>query len=345
MIDSFRSSLLSWLDATLTADLYVSLDAQDGAFLDSAQLDSLLAIEGISGISLARSMRLPSNYGDLGLRAVAPGPEGWGLQIVAGSLSALEASGAADVVAISEPLAYRLGLGIGDRMDLPTPDGPRLFTVAAVFRDYNTGGSGLLMALPLYRRIWQDRSLSSLGIHTLGRGDEEAVIGAIVSVLRDALGREEDFSIRSSAAIEGITMRIFDRTFRITEVLRLLAGFIAFLGVLSAMLAIQLERSRELAILRGLGFSPRDLAVQVLAQTGLLGLCAGVAALPLGAGLSALLVHVINRRSFGWTMELKLTLEPMALGLALALGAALLAGIYPAWHSARTGLDAALRDE
>jgi len=111
------------------------------------------------------------------------------------------------------------------------------------------------------------------------------------------------------------------------------------------VLAIELERAREYAILRSIGLSARNLGVLIVAQTGLLGLAAGLFAVPLGTVLAGLLVYVINRRSFGWSMDLVLTPSPLALGVALALGAALLAGIYPAIRGSRTNLDAALRDE
>jgi putative ABC transport system permease protein len=115
--------------------------------------------------------------------------------------------------------------------------------------------------------------------------------------------------------------------------------------VLSALLSIELERSRELAILRTLGFTPRELTTTLLAQTGLLGAAAGLAAIPIGTALAALLVHVINRRSFGWTMDFVFSPGAPAAGLLLAVGAALLAGVYPALRSARGGLAGALREE
>jgi putative ABC transport system permease protein len=70
-----------------------------------------------------------------------------------------------------------------------------------------------------------------------------------------------------------------------------------------------------------------------------------LAAIPIGTVLAALLVHVINRRSFGWTMDFVFSAGAPAAGLLLAVGAALLAGIYPAWRSARGGLAGALREE
>jgi putative ABC transport system permease protein len=114
---------------------------------------------------------------------------------------------------------------------------------------------------------------------------------------------------------------------------------------LSAALALELERAREHAILRSVGWSRRELRALILTETGLLGVAAGLAAIPLGAVLAALLVYVINQRSFGWSMDLVITPAPLVLGAGLAVTAALLAGIYPAVRGSRVSLDAALRDE
>ncbi len=95
----------------------------------------------------------------------------------------------------------------------------------------------------------------------------------------------------------------------------MLAGIVAFFGILSALLAIELERARELSVLRTLGFTPGGLGATLLTQTGLLGLAAGLAAAPIGTALAWLLVHVINRRSFGWTMDFVLTPQALASGV------------------------------
>ncbi len=141
------------------------------------------------------------------------------------------------------------------------------------------------------------------------------------------------------------SLEIFDQTFRITEVLRLLAGIVAFLGLLSALLAIELDRGKEIAVLRALGFTPRQIGTLSLTQTVLLGTAAGVLAIPLGIAMAGLLIEVINQRSFGWGMDLALQPAPLALGLALAVIAAGLAGIYPAWRMSRSSVAARLREE
>jgi putative ABC transport system permease protein len=212
--------------------------------------------------------------------------------------------------------------------------------IVGVARDFNTGDYSVTIALDRYRRDWQDDSLTGVGV-TLDAAARRADVEA---ALRAALpGRA--LRLRSSEAIERASLEVFDRTFKITEVLRVLAAIVAFCGVLSALLSIELERARELAILRALGFVPQQLTRTLLTQTGLLGAAAGLAAIPLGAVLAALLVHVINRRSFGWSMDFVVTPAPLLMGLGLAITAALLAGVYPALRASRTELAGALREE
>ena len=91
--------------------------------------------------------------------------------------------------------------------------------------------------------------------------------------------------------------------------------------------------------------TPRQIGTLALTQTGLLGLIAGLLAIPLGIVMAALLVFVINQRSFGWSMGLTVEPVPLLLGVALAATAALLAGVYPAARAGRSSVAAALRDE
>ena len=116
-------------------------------------------------------------------------------------------------------------------------------------------------------------------------------------------------------------------------------------GVLAALTALALERGREIAVLRANGLTPRQLLRLVSLETTLMGAAAGLLAMPFGAALAAVMVHVINRRSFGWSMELVLAPRALLEGLAAATLSALLAGLYPAWRMARTSTAAALRDE
>jgi putative ABC transport system permease protein len=343
MIASFRVSLIAWLDTTLAADYYISSGNEAGPGqapgFDATTIAALRQVPGVADLSLSRFLRVPTEHGEIGIRAIAAGPAGWGIDIVDGSPDrALAELAAGDAVIVSEPLAYRLGLAVGDIISVPTPAGNRDWRVGGIGRDYNTGGGTIVISLAAFERGWGAQQPTTIGVHLHSARDARAV----ESALRDLL---PGVPVRSTRALRAVSLEIFDRTFTITEVLRILAALVAFLGVLSALLAIQLERVRELAVMRSIGFSPRGLAILVLGQTGLLGLAAGLVAVPLGAALSVLLIQVINRRSFGWSIDFIAAPEPMLGGIVLAVAAALLAGIWPALKAARTPLDAALREE
>jgi putative ABC transport system permease protein len=128
-------------------------------------------------------------------------------------------------------------------------------------------------------------------------------------------------------------------------VLRLLAMVVAFVGVLSALMAQALERTREIGVLRALGLTPLQVWGLTAAQTGFMGLVAGLLALPVGGALALVLIDVINRRSFGWTLQLEIAPAILLQAVALAVGAALLAAVYPAWRMGAIAVPAAVREE
>jgi len=341
MIASFRASLSEWLDTTLTADLYVGFE-RGGWLAEPAALERIAGIEGVDGLSLTRNVVTPSAIGEIAIRAMKSGSRGWGLEVLGtdpGNAMAGLAEGHG--VLASERLMFARSLEVGDRLALPTLSGQQELPVLGAFRDFNTGSYSIVMALERYQRDWGDLTLTGIGIDLR----DEAEPAKVEEILRAEIGPGVEMRVRSSAGILRLSLDVFDRTFKITEVLRVLAGIVAFLGILSALLALELERAHETAVLRTLGFSPRELARTSLVQTSLLGLAAGLIAIPIGITLAALLVHVINRRSFGWSMDFVVTPGPLLIGLALAMLAAIIAGIYPAWRASRIPLSAALREE
>jgi putative ABC transport system permease protein len=196
------------------------------------------------------------------------------------------------------------------------------------------------MSRRIYERYRSDRAVTSVGLYAAHLTDIDELLARV-----QALAGAQDVLIRSNQALRQASLEVFDRTFAITAILRLLATVVAFIGVLSALMALQLERGRELAVLRAMGLTPRQVWRLVTAETGVMGLTAGLLALPLGIGLALALVLVINRRAFGWSLHV--AIEPTLLleGLALALVAAVLAGIYPALKMASAPPALALRTE
>jgi putative ABC transport system permease protein len=339
MIASFREAVTSWLEGTLRADVYVSAPSLVGsrpdATLDPALVAHLAATPGVARASTSRGVVAQSARGPVLVVAIDADParpphwrfrEGSAIGVWDG-----------DAVVVSEPYANRHGTTVRLRTD----HGEQNFRVAGVFYDYGSSAGVVVMRRRTYDRAWNDRRISGLALEAAPGVD----VAALVAAVRERGGDGRRLVVRSNRALREASLVIFDRTFAITGVLRTLSVAVAFVGMLAALMALQLERTREIGVLRTLGLTPRQVWGLVTAQTGIIGLLSGLLAVPSGLLLAAVLVFVINRRSFGWTMGLDPSPSILLQGVALAIVAALLAGLYPAWRMARAEPADALRDE
>jgi putative ABC transport system permease protein len=230
-------------------------------------------------------------------------------------------------VVVSEPYALRYDLPRhGGNVTLHTESGAVEFPVVGIYYDYVASQGTVSMSLDTYREHWQDEALTALAIRLAPGNDANA----FARELGDALASQQRLFVRPNQALRDEAMVIFDRTFAITGALQLIAALVAFVGVLGAILSLQLEKQRELGILRAVGLTARQLWSLVMLETGLLGTVAGLLSMPTGLALSLVLVFIINRRSFGWTLQMHIESLPFLQALVLAVVAALLAGVYPA---------------
>ena len=345
MVDSFRESLRDWLSQTLQADIYVGAPgpgfARPERRLDAAVTADLVRVAGLAGYSASRRALVDTDRGPVVLDAMDLTPNmraGVDLTAATGDVWQRFQDGA---VLLAQPLAYRLNLGIGATLQLTTALGPRSFRVAGVFREYGNDRGSVRISRAAYRRLWQDDSVSTLALYVAPGGD----INAIVARLYAAAAGRQALAVDTPAQVRTISLAIFERTFIITRVLNWLAAGVAAVGLLSALLAWQLGRTRELALLRALGMTRAGAALMIEAQTVFMGVVALLAALPAGALTAILLVRVINRRAFGWQIDLHLHPEQVTGAIALALITAFVAGLYPAWRTARAPLVPSLREE
>jgi putative ABC transport system permease protein len=230
---------------------------------------------------------------------------------------------------------------VGGALRLLTHRGPHDFPIAGVFRDYRSDQGVVAVSRRTYDAFWDDPGVSSISLVAAPGTD----LRALMAELRVRAGPGQELVVYDNRALVATSVELFDRTFAVAGVLRLLATGVAFVGVLSALMALQLERAREVAVLRAQGLAPAQIWTLVITQTGLMGLCAGLVALPVGVMEALVLVHVINRRAFGWTLDPHVGADVLAQALLLAVGAALLAGAWPAFRMARTPPAAGLREE
>lgn len=348
MIESFRQSVVRWLETSLQADVYVSapslLRNRAESTLPPEVIERLRAVPGIAAVGTQRTVRVQSSRGPVQVIVLdVPSPRGdRGFALKDGdSGTALARFRAGDIVFVSEPFAYHRRLGVGDTVRLRTDIGERPFTIGGVVYDYGSSEGVVILGRRGYDRFWSERGITGLGIFA----DDPAAIDALVEALRRAVGPEHDVFIRSNRALREASLVVFDRTFAVTGVLRLLAMIVAFVGVLSALMAQSLERAREFGVLRAQGLTPWQVWGLTISQTGFMGLVAGILALPVGSVLAVVLIFVINRRSFGWTLHLEITPAILLQAVLLAVGAAVLAAVYPAWRMSTMPVAAAVREE
>ncbi len=351
MIGSFRTTVEQWLNQTLQADVYISPPTltANRAFgtLPPDVLDTFADWPGVAAAVTARQVQVASPTLGRAVELVAVDgdvsggnrPYAW----VQGDEATLwQRLAAGEGVFVSEALILK------ENLPTPPPDitlettfGPRTFPVIAVFYDYASDQGTVMIDQALYRDLWQDDSIVSMGLFL----EEGVAIDKVVAEMETAVSGRQDVLIQSNRALRAGSLEIFDRTFAITAALRLLAIIVAFIGVLSALMSLQLERSRELGVLRATGMTTRQLWGLTFLETGLMGAVAGLLAIPVGYVLAWILIYVINVRSFGWTLAMQLEPAYFLQGLIVAIIAALLAAIYPSLRLGNMVIATAVREE
>jgi putative ABC transport system permease protein len=346
MFTSFRLTVERWLESWLRADIYVtnvgSGIGHSKPLFDPDLVTRLATVPGAATVSMTRRVTIESLQGPVTIMALQL-PEGTftGYRFKEGSPhDAWDSFSAGDAVIISEPYSYRHRLHRGDRVTLRTDRGDRVFPIAGVFYDYGSDAGVVAMSRTAYLRHWHDLSVDGMGFYAR----EGIPLEVLASQIR-ALGGKSRLAVISNRELRQSSLAVFDRTFAITVVLRLLTLVVAFVGILSALMAMQVERARELAVLRAIGLTPRQVWGMICGETVLIGTVAGLLSIPLGILQAYVLVHVVNRRSFGWSMELVITPQFLLQALGVSIAAAFLAGIYPSLVIARTPPALALKEE
>jgi len=348
MIASFRQTVEVWIDQTIRADLYVS---RAGRLIKGADArlpgDLLPRIRGVAGVADAdgfRGLRLRDERGGQFLLGAGDfdltARRGRLLFRRGDSARILQAARGRGEVIVSETFAERYHLAEEDEVLLRTPGGTARLRIAGVYYDYTTDGGLVVMDRRLFQTFWRDSWLNSILIYLAPGADADAVRQGV----RAATGRE-DLLIFSSRDLRRRILDVFDQTFAITYALQAIALIVAALGVLTTLAASVLERTREIGILRSLGFGRAGIIRTVLAEAGLLGALANAVGALAGLALSLILIHVINKQSFGWTIQFSFPGRLIVQYTALTVAVSLLAGLLPAWQACRLPIAEAVRYE
>jgi putative ABC transport system permease protein len=348
MIASFKRTVYTWVDQTVQSDLIVSAtDPSSGMLtvpLPEALARELTTVEGVLEVDALRSLSIPYqdrqvilNIADLDVFARHtdyPFLEGERQEIFAEVASQ-------DSIIVSENFRYRFGARRGDRVTLPTPQGLRSFRVAGVSLDYSSDQGTIVMHWGTFRRYWNERVVDTIGVFLRPGVSLEAVVAEI----KQRFGRSHRLFLFSNQAFKEQIYQLIDQSFVITYALEIIAIAVGIMGIATALYTSVLERQRETSVLRALGAFRHQIQKIILLESGLLGLLGVGVGILCGACLSVILVYIINRQSFGWTLRLTFPTWTVVVNLGLIFMTALAAGIWPARQAARVRLTETLRME
>jgi len=347
MIESFRDTVELWMQQAVQGDIYINTMENVSSTAETPLPEDIItqiaALDGIEATKGLKTVFLETNYGRAEVDVITPVEQcRTEYQLKSGNdLKAWESLTNGEAVYISEPFAYKHGLTVGDTIIFTADEGEREYAISGIYYDYSTDSGKVIMPQSIYLANWHDSTIASLGLYLENETDRDAIMNQVKAIVADAAG----ITVTDSFTIRADVLDLFDRTFLITRVLEFLAIIVAFIGILSALMAYQLEKIKEIGILRAIGVTPRQIWGMTSLQTGLMGTISGLLAIPLGISMSVLLIKIINIRSFGWSIQMAIGAGTIMEALAIAIGASLLASVYPAWKMSKTSPAEALREE
>ncbi|MBM4302030.1 MAG: ABC transporter permease [Deltaproteobacteria bacterium] len=375
MIGSFRQTVNDWVSRGISGDIFfgpaVFSTAAYDQYLPPEVLPELRRDPDVADIYLYRCVRIPfrdrfilviggsfevlARHGGLWFRRgdaeeimmqVGRGGQGAGEENFDYSRSNYDnrkpqTENRKPSVVISEPLAETFHLKEGGTIILPTPSGPQELTIAGVFYDYRTDGPSVWMDISQFRRFWHDTHLNAVRLYL----KDPKQVPQVQARLQQRYGDRYRLLTLSHRDLRDGILKIFDETFALTYALEGVAVVVAVFGIITTFLVLIMERERELALLQAIGTSRRQILGMVLVESGLAGFLSFLLGAACGSILSLLLIFVINKQAFGWTIHLHFTPAIYWQTLLLVLSLSLAAAAYPAWRAIQPHLAAILKEE
>jgi putative ABC transport system permease protein len=333
MVGSFRQTVVLWMGDQLPADLYIRPAGNPAAdrhpTLSPELADAIAKLPGVQAVDRLRAYEItyenmPATLASADLRVLraynnsdffSGRPTEQVLADLRGSNSVL----------VSEPFTNKHHVKTGDTITLSLGDSRPSFRIVDIYYDYSSERGNIVMDRATLLRYLPDPTPSNLAVYVAPNAQVETVRAEITQA---AAGYRILMFLNRD--LRGEAIRIFDRTFAITYALEAVAVVVAVMGIAGALLALVIDRRRELGLLRFLGAATSQLRKLILVEAGLLGLLANFAGLALGFAMSLVLIFVINKQSFGWTIRFHWPVGILLGALTVVYAATVLAGIYPA---------------
>jgi putative ABC transport system permease protein len=333
MVGSFRKTVGLWMEAQLQADYYLRPAAGGGANrYPTMSADLANRIENLPAVRDVDRFRvyeityngLPALFGGGETDVVAQNGR-TGFLPGQNKEEIMRRLPTGDYAIVSEPFANKHGVKVGSTVIIDLASGRTSFEVLGIYYDYSNERGYVIVDRATLLRHLPDPSPSSLAVYLKP--------GVSLEAARSELERATEGSglaMFSNRTLREEAIKIFDRTFAITWALEAVAILVAVLGVAGALLALVIDRRREMGLLRFLGASAAQIRRLILCEAGMLGLLANAVGLTLGYFLSLILIYVINVQSFGWTIQFHWPVALLLGAISLIYVATILSGLYPA---------------
>jgi putative ABC transport system permease protein len=347
MIGSFRKTLEVWVATSIQADIYVTPRSWRGkgaeSTLDPEIVRAMAAHPGVAAVD-----RLRAFLGYTGEQRISIAGVEMGLVGGAPRFPLLEGEPPEvfrqvreeGKVLVGETLARKRGLAVGEELPLYGREGELRLEIAGVYYDYSTEGGIAVMDLTTMARHFGPGPVNSVALYLAPGYDPERVLDELKARFPEA-----PLLMRSNRRLRAEISKVFEETFAVTRILQFMSLAIATCGVALTLLVLARERISELALYRALGAGRRQLFnifVWKGLAMGFLGLTLGLLG---GLALAGVLIFVINRAYFGWTIQVYWPWRDLLQEIASIVGAAGIASLYPALRASRTPARELSRDD
>jgi len=341
MVHSFRDSFERWLGEVLPADLYFRIEPpSDTAFVTQAQGGALADVAGVARVELRRTTQL-SLAADQPSVTIIARPLAHPESVLPLIAQLAHPDPALPPLYASEAMRDLYGYELGGNVTLPIAGYPRRFVVAGIWRDYARSSGAVAIERATFEGLMHEVRYSE-GSLWLAPG---ADLGSVMARVRDVLGSDDAVRLLEATALKRRSLAAFDRAFAITYALEAIAVAIGLLGVGLAFALQALARRAEFGMLRHLGLTRGDVLAMLSREGALLGALGALYGLLVGVGLSVVLVFVVNRQSFHWSLQYVVPAGQLALVAALLIVAAALTARLTGRVATGEGVVRAVRED
>lgn len=333
LVASFEGTVQGWVRRSLQADLYVSSNGAQSASsqnrLAPATWRALATHPDVEAASVLSAYPLM-------LDGTSTTLTGTGLALVRTRAdlpwvqppvddAIFDPARNAGLGLASESFSERFRKNRGDTIQVPTPAGMRRMTLAGIYADYGNERGSLLVEREHLVAWFADEHAASISLYLKPGSDADALRAEL-------LARHPGLTIYTNASLRSEILRIFRQTFSITYALEVIGVIVAVIGLALTQISVLLDRRDELTTLRALGFTRTEIARAAAIEGSVVAICGVLGGLVVSLALGWLLIHVINKQSFGWTLGFSLpSAQLVALGLTVIATGAVVSYLVGLW--------------